>query len=183
MVKGPLIEALAPLIDGERSADQIAQALSGQFRPEEIYDALLELARHNLIYDAAVVRDDPQLALWHYLGGDLKQVQAGIDTVRINLACTPDLAGEPFIAALDAYGLMVAADGPLTVVFASDYRQPTLAENKARSLAGAGAVRPAGGDRVDAGLVVREPGVSLPPDRVSQRWTSPTTSAYLRSWR
>ena len=48
VVTGPLNQLVVPLIDGMRNADEIADALSGRAKMEDVYYALAVLERNGL---------------------------------------------------------------------------------------------------------------------------------------
>src|SRR5688572_1283207 len=57
-------ETVASLIDGERSADDIATLLDGCLRPEDVHYALAMMEQSRLVYDVSA-DGDAGLRLWN----------------------------------------------------------------------------------------------------------------------
>jgi oxazoline/thiazoline synthase len=128
-LSGPIMEAVSALVDGKRSADEIARSLAARFRPEDVYYALVMMEQSRMIYDAAANCDGGDLFLWNYLGVDLPHAKAALDKIRVRVLVTKDLQPGPFVDAVRCFGLKVTEeDGDFTLVFARDYLAPELAE-------------------------------------------------------
>jgi ribosomal protein S12 methylthiotransferase accessory factor len=119
-------EAVAGLIDGKRSADEIASLLATRMRPEDVHYALATMERSHLIYDASM-DGDSELRLWNCLGADLPRVKDNLQRTSVCVYATPDLKAQPLIEALQFLSIKVADDADFRVVLASDYLHPDVA--------------------------------------------------------
>ncbi len=128
VLTGRLHESVLPLIDGRRTAEQIAGELAGRLRPEEVYYALLALERQGFIVETNGSDAAPACGLWDYLGQDPTGCRERLKSTRVAALTTSDLEQGPLVEALAANGLRVGEEGDLTVVLASDYLRPELRE-------------------------------------------------------
>jgi ribosomal protein S12 methylthiotransferase accessory factor len=120
-------ESVAGLIDGERSADDIATLLADRLRPEDVHCALAAMEQNRLIYDASV-DGRPELRLWNCLGADLVRVKDNLQRTSVCVQATTGLETQPLIDALDQLSIKVTDSGEFRVVLASDYLHPEMAE-------------------------------------------------------
>ena len=120
-------EAVASLIDGERSADDIAGLLAGHLRPEDVHYALALMERNRLVYDSSVDRN-ADLRLWNCIGADLDRVKENLQHASVRVRATPDLEAQQLVEALERLSINVTDDGEFTVVLASDYLHEDLAD-------------------------------------------------------
>jgi bacteriocin biosynthesis cyclodehydratase domain-containing protein len=124
---GAIEQAVIPLIHGQRSADEIADALADRFPRENVYHALQSMQQQGLVYDRSAL-DGPALpAAWHYLAWDLDRAQKAVTQTQISVLGTAGLGVTPDIQTFAAYDLKVGIDGSFLVVIAGDYLEPELA--------------------------------------------------------
>jgi ribosomal protein S12 methylthiotransferase accessory factor len=120
-------ETVVGLIDGERSADDIAALLADRLRPEDVHYALAVMEQNRLIYDASV-DGRPELRLWNCLGLDLVRVKDNLQRTSVRVQAVAGLEAQPLLEALDQLSLRVTDDGEFRVVLASDYLHPELSD-------------------------------------------------------
>jgi oxazoline/thiazoline synthase len=120
-------ESVVGLIDGERSADDIATLLADRLRPEDVHYVLALMEQNRLIYDASV-DGHPELRLWNCLGLDLVRVRENLQRTFVRVQATAGLDTQPLLDALDQLSVRVTEDGEFRVVLASDYLHPEVAE-------------------------------------------------------
>ncbi len=111
---GEFFRRVAPLLDGERTLDEIEQAVAPLFSRADLESALLLLAGHQLLEDGAAdatVEDQrtglaPQLNFFHELGG-------GFTFQQRLAAATVTIIGATGAAAQAALSLAIAGVGTL----------------------------------------------------------------------
>ena len=124
LVTGGLAGLVCPLIDGQRSADEIAELLEGQAPAVEVFYALVVLERDGYLVESTDSAEAARSAFWQALGvghaGDRDPV-GRVSIVTLG-GISPDALAEAF-ASLD----VAMVDGAeLTVVLTDDYLQPAL---------------------------------------------------------
>ncbi|MDX0439622.1 TOMM precursor leader peptide-binding protein [Sinorhizobium medicae] len=132
---GNLEQAVVSLIDGKRTADDIADALSDRFPKANVYHALLALEQQSVAYDRADPGNESLPPQWHYLAGDLKKAGQIVRQTVIQVVAIPGLNRTPDVEAFHAYGLATGSGGTFEVVFADDYLEPSLEERNRNALA------------------------------------------------
>ncbi|GAT67155.1 goadsporin biosynthesis protein [Planomonospora sphaerica] len=160
VLSGPLVQQVAPLLDGTRDLAQVQRAAPG-LPAGRLGELLGRLARENLI---GYRRPDPgpaagpaaapaALAYWELAGLDGDAAADRLTAARVRVAALGGLDTGPAAAACRAAGLTLAEDpgGPadLTIVLCDDYLDPALREVNRDRLRAAGPwlpVRPGGAD-------------------------------------
>src|SRR5262245_12932558 len=70
MLRGRVYRLLLPLLDGRRTADELAAALAGEVSPAEVEYALRRLSQQEYLVEAAPAPAPPIAGFWHALGED-----------------------------------------------------------------------------------------------------------------
>jgi oxazoline/thiazoline synthase len=122
------VEAVAGLIDGRRSADDIASMLAGRLRPEEVHYALATMEQNRLVYDASV-NGDGDLRLWNCMGANLRRVKDNLQRTSVRVSATPDLDTQALVDALEQLSVSVTDNGEFQVMLARDYLHPEIAKS------------------------------------------------------
>ncbi|RKE20748.1 TOMM precursor leader peptide-binding protein [Streptomyces sp. TLI_171] len=135
VVDGKLAQALAPLLDGTRTAEQIGAALAGTVPADKVDAGVDKLRAGGWVTAADPATDRPGAAFFEMAGQDGDAAMAALrgSTVRIEVYGELDTA--PFLAALAAAGVTVDQDAAFTVALTEDYLHPGLAERNRRALA------------------------------------------------
>lgn len=126
VLRGPIYEQVIPLLDGRRSADEIAKLLAPERLPAEVYYALGQLEARGHLADRAgsLVVDAPP-----------PEPPAGA-AQRVVLRTVGDVPHAACAAALAALGWTVDDAAATLLVVTDSYLRPELAESNARALAG-----------------------------------------------
>ena len=126
VLKGRIYEAVVPLIDGRRSADEIVEALAPQVTPATVWYALLRLEQAGYLAESAPEIPEGIAAFWSSLGLDVSQVHTALEatTVRVLSAGVP--VADRFAAALGQFGVNVVTDetdvaADMEVILAANY--------------------------------------------------------------
>ena len=137
----PVHLALAPLLDGRRTADEAVDALDGSFSALEVYHAIETMtAKGYVVYAGAETAPDEALAYWGLAGID--EVAAGerLATMTVGPVALDGISHDALTQALGAAGLSLAhpPEADLTLVAVADYLTPGLAGIDARQRADVG---------------------------------------------
>lgn len=135
VLNGRLNELVCPLIDGKRSADDIARELSSEVAAAETYFALATLERRGLIIESTPASEGPEAGFWSACGIEP-------DTAEQRLAANPTRILT--VGVIDRYqveqslveaGVSIDDSARLTIVATDDYRRPELADINREMLA------------------------------------------------
>jgi ribosomal protein S12 methylthiotransferase accessory factor len=124
VLRGALVEALAPLLDGTRSRAEIAGDLASRFTERAVDDGLDQLFAACLLTSTEGAADRRQEAFWELAGA----TRAG-NTGPVAVRALGSLDPAHLYSSLKQAGIAVT-DGAaaLTVVLTDDYLRPELAE-------------------------------------------------------
>ncbi len=126
VLTGHLNELVVPLVDGERTADEIAVELADKAKPEEIFYTLALLERDGHLEESNGPMPEGHAAFWSSLGvaGSLAAARLAATDVAVQ-----DLglhSTKPVERALERLGLTTAAEGDVKLVVVDDYLHPGL---------------------------------------------------------
>ncbi|MCX5209988.1 TOMM precursor leader peptide-binding protein [Kitasatospora sp. NBC_00240] len=128
VVDGKLAEALAPLLDGTRTAEQIGEALHGTVPADKVATAVERLLAGGYLAPSGQVEDRAGAAYFEMAGLDGDAATGALRTARARVEVYGDLDPRPFLAALAAAGVSADPDAEFTVALTEDYLHPGLAE-------------------------------------------------------
>jgi ribosomal protein S12 methylthiotransferase accessory factor len=134
-VHGELAPALAPLLDGTRSAEEIVAELAERYPAERVRRAIESLVRAGRVSYTNAAIDRQQAAYWELGGLDGDAAVGRLATAAVGVEIHGDVDGAAIEDALAAAGLRIAADGELTIAVTDDYLQPSLAACNEAALA------------------------------------------------
>ncbi len=131
VLRGAVYGALMPLLDGGHDADALASQLAGQFRPELVHYALMQLEAKGYAESGAGSGGGADLAWWSAKGiqpGEADRTLMRREVALLN-AGAPEAAYAPLLAALGERFRIAETAGPdgFAVIACSDYLDPRLA--------------------------------------------------------
>lgn len=135
VLSGEIYEAVCPLIDGTRSADEIAAELKGTVQPAEVYYALGLLEKRGYLESAEAATEPGTAAFWLSLGQDPADVVPRLEANPVRLVTLGAVDRQAAEAALTSAGLTLSDAGGTTVVMTDDYRYPEIDDIDAKMLA------------------------------------------------
>lgn len=136
VLNGEIYEAVAPLIDGRRSVDDIAAELRDKVQPAEVYYAMGLLEKKGYIEQADDAVDPGVAAFWLSLGHDPAEVVARLQQTPVEVLTVGAIDREAVVEALTAAGVVVTdGAGEITVVATDDYRHREIDDIDAKQLA------------------------------------------------
>jgi ribosomal protein S12 methylthiotransferase accessory factor len=134
VLTGPLLCRLAPLIDGQHTADDIVDQLAGSVAPAEVYYALELLEEKGYVVEAdAAIRPD-RAAFWHALGLDAQLADRRLQETTVSLAQFGAVEHASFASVLATLNIGVGDDGDFAVAMTDDYLQDGLADFNVKAL-------------------------------------------------
>ncbi|GAB4199666.1 MAG: TOMM precursor leader peptide-binding protein [Roseiflexaceae bacterium] len=129
VINGTSSLLVAELIDGRRTVDEIADALSQRVSMTQVYYVLALLEQQGYIIEARHTLPPEQAAYWSAIGVDPGNAQERLAHTTIQLLTVGGLPAGELAAQLAAHGLRpIQGDADLLVVLADDYLHSELAE-------------------------------------------------------
>jgi ribosomal protein S12 methylthiotransferase accessory factor len=127
-LRGRLYEAVAPLIDGRRSADEIVEELEGQLSAAEVYHVLRHLERKGYIAEGNGPVPIREKAFWHAQNVDPAAAARRLAETAVSVHAIGGVEAAALVAALRALQVPVtdAAEAQLAVVATDDYLRADL---------------------------------------------------------
>jgi ribosomal protein S12 methylthiotransferase accessory factor len=126
VLRGRLFELVAPLIDGRRSADDLADELDGRLSAAEVYHALRQLETKGYLAEANGSEPDGLHAYWQAQQIDPAAAARRLAETVVSVTGLGGLDASPLVAALRALHVRVADGGQLAVVATDDYLRAGL---------------------------------------------------------
>jgi len=131
---GRLFELVAPLIDGQRSTDDITEQLDGQLSAAEVYYALRQLEKKGYLTARNGAVSKPGQAFWHLQNIDPAAAAQRLDQTTVCLTAVGAVDCEPLASALCSLQVQVASGGQIGVVVTDDYLRVGLEEYNREAL-------------------------------------------------
>ncbi|MFF2819714.1 TOMM precursor leader peptide-binding protein [Kitasatospora cineracea] len=135
VVDGRLAQALAPLLDGTRTAEQIGAALDGVVPADKLRAGVDKLRAGGWVTAADPATDRSGAAFFEMAGQDGDTAMTALRTATVRVEVHGELDPAPFLAALAAAGVTVDQDAEFTVALTDDYLHPGLAARNRQALA------------------------------------------------
>ena len=112
VVRGAAAARVAALIDGERSADEIVETVSGVLDPARAWSALMRLEAGGHLVEGRRAGDPAVAAFWWSLGLDPSAAAAALAAARVRLHGPSRCLVERLGVALRSFGVAAEASGP-----------------------------------------------------------------------
>ncbi|MFB4270832.1 TOMM precursor leader peptide-binding protein [Nonomuraea sp. GTA35] len=138
VLTGRSIEAVARLLDGKHTVNDILVAVEPDIPPENVYFVLQTLRQRDLLVDVTEDVDRRTAAYWEMTGLKAQEAVAAVRGGRAEVLTVGDVSAQELRNLLVAEGVEVAGPGEgaaLTVVLTDDYLRGDLAEINRRHLA------------------------------------------------
>ena len=133
VLTGRLFEVVAPLIDGRRSPDDIADGLDGEVSAAHVYYALRLLEQRGYLCESVTNRATRDAVFWsvHNVAPDTAAARLADATVSLSAF---GVEIESFLPSLESVHVRVADEGVLGIVLAADYLCAGLADYNREAL-------------------------------------------------
>ncbi len=126
LLRGPACGLIADLVDGQRTADEIVDALDGQAAPENVYYALERLRQKGYLQEARDVPPSAEEAFWSSLGVEPATARNKLRRTTVALRCLGGIDATALVEALGRLRVRVQEHGAILVALVDDYRNPGL---------------------------------------------------------
>src|SRR4051812_35901540 len=120
VLNGALNDRVCPLIDGERSVDDIVAALRDQVQPAQVYYALNVLEARGFIEEADDTIPAPEHAFWQACGVAAGVAHERLATNPVRVVCMGAVDEDTFVTALAMAGVHFSEDAEITIVCTDD---------------------------------------------------------------
>ncbi|WP_426612525.1 TOMM precursor leader peptide-binding protein [Bradyrhizobium sp. McL0616] len=131
----PVYAALAPLLDGTHTIEDIFTAISDIYPIQQVFGALDRLRTGGYLAEDAADLARPAKAFWEHFGVLPSVSHARLERARVSIEALGDTDIDFLATLLKRHGVTVAPDGDLTVVVTDDYLRPGLEKRNIKSLA------------------------------------------------
>ena len=128
VLTGNLYEQLAPLIDGQRTDDDLVELLDGQAKPAEVYYALMLMQKKGYLVNNDEPLSSEESAFWELLKVEPEVAKRRLQSTKVSVLSFGNVSTEPLISILESLNVRVGDEGDLAVVLTDDYLQDGLAE-------------------------------------------------------
>jgi ribosomal protein S12 methylthiotransferase accessory factor len=132
---GRIYELVTPLIDGSHSIDTIADILSDEVAPAEVYEALSALEKRGFITESVTSIPPGMAAFWSSEDINPHQAVERLSQAVVKVVCLNSFRERDFASALASFGISCGEDGDYEIVFTDDYLDPRLRTYNAVALA------------------------------------------------
>lgn len=126
VLTGRIYELVAPLIDGQRSPDEIVDRLSGKLSPEKAYYALAVLEKKGYIMENYNCKFPGTAAFWTANGLDPGKAEHRLKTKTVSIASFGGIDVDAFMPALASLGIRTGDEADFNVVLTDDYLRAGL---------------------------------------------------------
>lgn len=131
LFEGREYEALIPLLDGQKSLNDIQCCLAGVLRAEEVTYAVLDLQARGFLVDAAT---PPPVSMDEYVDTLRYRPWHLLTPLPVQVTVLDDRYEASFLAALESVDLVVQPQANLHLVVTEDYLHPALPKLNAQAL-------------------------------------------------
>lgn len=133
---GTLYEQLVPLLNGQRSADDIVAALAPQADAARVYYALMSLEKMGHIAEATPQITPATAAFWHGQGCAPEAARQALRTRSVRVSTVGQVDPLPMYQALHALGVQLTQDehAGFEVLLTDDYLRSDLATHNTAAL-------------------------------------------------
>jgi bacteriocin biosynthesis cyclodehydratase domain-containing protein len=123
-----IYQAICPLLDGNRTVDEIVDRLQEELPAAYIYYALMELERQGFLIESETILPANLTVFIEHLNVNIKDAARRLQETKVTVKALGSLSASGFIDFLNLLHIQIAEDGNLEVVLTDDYLRPELAE-------------------------------------------------------
>lgn len=127
VLSGRLYQLIAPLINGQRTVENIIEMLQSQISAAEAYYALMVLQEKGYIVENYDKLPSEETAFWEILNIDPRETTYRFKTTKVAVTAFGKVPLKEFISTLESLNIQVCDQGDIEVVLVDDYLQDNLA--------------------------------------------------------
>ena len=131
---GRLYEHIVPLIDGNRTSDEIVDSLEGRLSPAETYYTLSQLEKKGYITEAANTLPDGEAAYWWGQDIDPIQIRDSFKNSKVSITSYGDIATDSLKEALGSFDIRIGNKQKLDIIVTDNYLRTGLEKQNKRAL-------------------------------------------------
>ncbi len=128
VLKGSTYEKLAPLIDGCRTADEIANSLQPQISAAEAYYAMMQMQRKGYLVEESDELPSEVAAVADILNIESTKAAQALQSTTVSVLSFGEIDPSPFIEKLKSLHIQICQDGDIFLILTDDYLRHGLAE-------------------------------------------------------
>ena len=134
LLRGRLYSLVAPLVDGQRTDDEIATALEDHTPASEVFYALSLLEQKGYLSEASERLPRAEAAFWSLQENDPEDVAQRLERSTVAVQTFGAVDAEPVRRALDPLRVRIAGDAPVALVIVDDYQREELRQYNRQAL-------------------------------------------------
>ena len=131
---GRLYEHIVPLINGNRTSDEIVDSLEGRLSPAETYYTLSQLEKKGYITEAANTLPDGEAAYWWGQDIDPIQIRDSFKNSKVSITSYGDIATDSLKEALGSFDIRIGNKQKLDIIVTDNYLRTGLEKQNKRAL-------------------------------------------------
>ena len=129
LLRGKAYGEIVPLLDGQRTPEELIDLLEGRVSAPEVYYTLELLAQKGYVVDgSAPIASTRAAAFWELLDIAPEVVHRRLSEAVVSVTAFGSSSAEPLVAELAEIGVRTGAEGDLRVAVTDDYQQAGLDE-------------------------------------------------------
>jgi oxazoline/thiazoline synthase len=129
LLRGKAYGELVPLLDGQRTPEELIDLLEGRISAPEVHYALELLAQKGYVVDGSTpIASKRAAAFWELFDIAPEVANRRLSEVEVSIAAFGSASAEPLVAELAELGVRTGAEGDLRIAVTDDYQQMGLDE-------------------------------------------------------
>lgn len=134
ILTGELYEKLVPLINGDRSVDEIVAILDNRVSEAEIYYALMLMEQKGYIVENTETVSAEIEAFWDFLSVDACRANQRLESTEVSITALGNITTQPLSTALQQLNIQVVTTGEIEIVLTDDYLRVELEQINQKAL-------------------------------------------------
>ena len=130
-----LYQSLFPLLDGNRTADEIVEQLQDKLPAPYIYYALMELEQRGYLVENKEILPKNLTVFCEHLNVSFKDAWDRLQTTKVAVKALGNLSASELISTIESLQIQVTEEANLEVVLTDDYLRGELEEINQKNLA------------------------------------------------
>ncbi|MBE9229210.1 TOMM precursor leader peptide-binding protein [Phormidium sp. LEGE 05292] len=123
-----IYQSICPLLDGNRTVDEIVDRLQEELPAAYIYYALMELEHNGYLIENETILPENIIVFVEHLNVNIKDAYHRLQETKVIVKALGSLSASDFISILNSLHIQVAEDANFEIVLTDDYLRPELAE-------------------------------------------------------
>ncbi|MGK7953615.1 MAG: TOMM precursor leader peptide-binding protein [Xenococcaceae cyanobacterium] len=134
ILTGELYEKLVPLINGDRSVDDLVAILGDRVSVAEIYYALMLMEQKGYIVENTEIVSPEVEAFWDFLSVDASEAHQRLQSTGVSITALSNIPTQPLSTALQQLNIQAVPSGEIEIVLTDDYLRIELEQINHKAL-------------------------------------------------